>query len=118
MGKSSLKSNFEDCELCRKVELLKQLVRINLDGCDSVEDYSNKIIMTSLKVQRTGLNSDEEVTASPMLALVDSVKTLLLQEPRPANKKFFHGVLLVKPKSVCTVNAVKYCCDEVGQKLP
>lgn len=38
------------------------------EGCDSVEDYSNKITMTSLKVRRTGLNSDDEVIASPMLA--------------------------------------------------
>lgn len=44
----------------------------------------------------------------------DSVKTLLLQEPKLVHKKFFHGVLLVKPKSLRTVNAVKYCCDDVG----
>lgn len=64
----SLQSAFEDSGLCRKVELLKQLVQLSLEGCESVEDYINKVTMTSAKVKRTGLNLDAELVASLMLA--------------------------------------------------
>lgn len=131
----SLESAFEDSGLCRKVELLKQLVQLTLDGCDSVEDYINKITMTSLKVKRTGLNLDDEIVASLMLAglpneyqsLVmaienstanltsDSVKTLLLQEPRLANKKDSDGAFLVKSKKVGAAGTFKYRCHTCGE---
>lgn len=134
----SLQTAFEDSGLCRKVELLKDLVQINLDECDSVESYVNKITMTSLKVTRTGLKLDEEVVASLMLAglpddftslvmaienstaklTLDSVKTLLLQEPRLARKKSSNGALLVQSKQSKQVGAsskFKYRCHRCGE---
>ncbi len=131
----TLESAFKDIGLCRKVELLKQLVQLTLDGCDSVEDYINKITMTSLKVKRTGLNLDDEVIASLMLAGLpneyqslamaienstdnltsDSVKTLLLQEPRLANKKGSDGAFLVKSKKVGAAGTFKYRCHTCGE---
>lgn len=98
----SLESAFQDSGLCRKVELLKQLVQLTLSKCTSVEDYINRITMTSSRVKRTGLTLDDEVIASLMLAglpeeykplvmaiensstklTIDGVKTLLLQETR------------------------------------
>lgn len=131
----SLETAFEDSGLCRKVELLKQLVQITLDESNSVEDYINNITMTSLRVKRTGLNLDDEVVASLMLAglpneyqsLVmaienstdnltsDSVKTLLLQEPRLANKKRIDSALLVKSKKVGATGTFKYRCHKCGE---
>lgn len=98
----ALEKSFEDSGLCRKVELLKQMVRLTLNNCDSIEDYVNKMTTISLKVQKAGLKIDDEVVASFMLAglpdefsplvmavensskdlTVDSVKTILLQETR------------------------------------
>lgn len=98
----ALEKSFEDTGLCRKVELLKQMVRLSLNGCDSIEDYVDKMVTISLKVQKAGLKIDEEIVASFMLAglpdefnplvmavensskvlTVDLVKTTLLQETR------------------------------------
>lgn len=136
----SLQTAFEDSGLCRKVELLKQLVQITLDECDSVESYINKITMTSLKVKRTGLKLDDELVASLMLAglpdefkslvmaienstaklTLDSVKTLLLQEPRLCLKKSSHGALVVqsvqsKSKLVGANSTFKYRCHKCGE---
>lgn len=97
---NNLENSFDDSGLCRKVELLKQLVKLTLAECDSVEDYVSRMVTTSLKVVKAGLNIDDELLASLMLAglpeeyksLVmaiensttklssDAVKTLLLQE--------------------------------------
>lgn len=98
----ALESAFEDSGLCRKVDLLKQMVQLKLTDCISVEDYVNKMVMTSLKVKKAGLNFDDEIVASFMLAglpeefrplvmavensgsklTTDAVKNLLLQDPR------------------------------------
>lgn len=99
---TALQSAFEDSGLCRKVSLLKQLVQLKLGECTSIEDYVNRVTMTSLKVKKAGLNLDDEIIASLMLAglpnefnslvmaiensskklTTDGVKTLLLQETR------------------------------------
>lgn len=98
----ALENSFQDSGLCRKVHLLKQLVQLKLDECDSIEDYVNKMMTTSLKVKKSGLKLDDEVTASLLLAglpenfgplvmavensgktlTIGGVKTLLLQETR------------------------------------
>lgn len=132
----TLETAFEDSGLCRKVELLKQLVQLTLDGCDSVEDYINKVTMTSLKVKKTGLKLDDEVIASLMLAglpseyksLVmaienstdkltsDSVKTLLLQEPKLAkNRRREDSALLVNSKQVGASGTFKFRCHKCGE---
>lgn len=131
----SLQTAFEDSGLCRKVELLKQLVQLTLDQCESVEDYINKVTMTSLKVQRTGLNLDDELIASLMLAglpdeykslvmaiensaaklTLDSVKTLLLQDPKLVNKKNSNGAFMVKSKKVGASGTFKFRCHTCGE---
>lgn len=98
----SLEKAFEDSGLCRKVELLKQLVKLSLDDCESVEDFVSKMSTMAMKVGKAGLKIDDEILASLMLAglpdefrsLVmavensstkltsEAVKTLLLQETR------------------------------------
>lgn len=102
----SLEKAFEDSGLCRKVELLKQLTKLSLDDCESVEDYINRMSTMAVKVVKAGLKIDDEVLASLMLAglpdefrsLVmavensstkltsEAVKTLLLQETRLTSK--------------------------------
>lgn len=101
----SLEKAFQDSGLCRKVGLLKQLVELKMEDCDSTEDFVSKMMMTAQKVKKTGLKLDDEVIASLMLAglpqsfdslvmavenstkvlQIDEVKTLLLQEPRLNN---------------------------------
>lgn len=130
----NLQNAFEDSGLCRKVELLKQLVQLSLSECDSVEDYINQMTMTSLKVTKTGLKLDDELLASLMLAglpteckslvmaienstaklTLDYVKTLLLQEPRLASKKRYDGALLVKSVKSGAFKFRCHNCGEVG----
>lgn len=98
----ALEQAFQDSGLCRKVGLLKELVQLQLVDCDSTEDYVNRMMTTAQKVKKTGLNLDEEVLASLMLAglpkdfdslvmavenskanlKIDEVKTILLQDTR------------------------------------
>lgn len=93
----ALESAFQDSG-----HLLKQLVQLQLDECDSTEDYINKMMTTSLKVKKSGLKLDDQGIASLLLAglpknfdplvmavensgkdlTTDGVKTLLLQETR------------------------------------
>lgn len=102
----ALQKSFTDTGLTRKVELLKQLVQLNLSDCESMQDYVNTMVMTSLKVTNAGLKIDDELTASLMLAglpddfralvlavensktalTVDTVKDLLLQDAKFDNK--------------------------------
>lgn len=131
----SLQSAFEDSGLCRKVELLKQLVQLTLSKCASVEDYINRITMTSSKVKRTGLKLDDEVIASLMLAglpeeykplvmaiensstklTIDSVKTLLLQETRLNPEPDNGEALCVNAKRSKTTHGVtKFRCHKCG----
>lgn len=94
----SLVRAYEDTGLTRKVELLKQLVQLKLGDFGSMQEYVNAMVLTSIKVKNAGLNIDDELTASLMLAglpeefqalvmavensksklTVDSVKNLLL----------------------------------------
>lgn len=123
--------------LARKVELLKQMVRLTLNNCDSFEDYVNKMITISLKVQKAGLKIDDEVVASFMLAglpdefsplvmgvensskelTVDSVKTILLQESRfqKAPNTSESEALVMKASRNQRVNNFRcHSCGEVG----
>lgn len=132
----NLQSAFEDSGLCRKVELLKQLVQLTLENCASVEDYINRIMMTSSKVKRTGLKLDDELVASLMLAglpeeckplvmaiensstklTIDGVKTLLLQEPRlnPDNNDV-GDALFTKSKRPKVNGVTKFRCHKCGE---
>lgn len=98
----ALKGAFEDSGLCRKVDLLKQMVQLKLTDCISMEDYVSKMVMTSLKVKKAGLDIGDDIIAALMLAglpdeyrplvmavensgkelTTDGVKNLLLQESR------------------------------------
>lgn len=128
----SLEAAFEDSGLCRKVELLKQLVQLNASDCHSMEDYINQMTMTSLKVKRTGLKLSDELVASLMLAglpdefkplvmavensstklTTDAVKTLLLQETRLNNGNGDSEALFMKQKSS---KQTKFRCHKCGQ---
>lgn len=128
---TKLEKAFEDSGLCRKVELLKQLVQTTLDQCASVEEYVSTMVAMSLKVAKTGLTIDDELLASLMLAglpdqyksLVmaienstakltsDAVKTFLLQETRLHSKSHSSGAYSVHPKSV----VFKFRCHKCGE---
>lgn len=134
----SLQNAFEDSGLCRKVELLKQLVQLTMSKCASVEDYINRMIMTASKVKRAGLKLDDEVIASLMLAglpeehqplvmaiensskelTIDGVKTLLLQEPRLNAESDVGDALYVNWKSKQRSkphDVTKFRCHKCGK---
>lgn len=127
----SLERAFQDSGISRKVELLKQLVQITLSECESVQDYVNRITLTSLKVKRTGLNLDDELIASLMLAglpeefnplvmsienssaklTTEDVKTVLLQESRLSSQNTGNGAFFAKSKRI---RETKFRCHKCG----
>lgn len=131
----SLQNAFEDSGLCRKVELLKQLVQLTLSKCASVEDYINRMTMTSSKVNKTGLKLDDELIASLMLAglpeeckplvmaiensttklTVDTVKTLLLQDSRLNPQTDVGDALFASQKRPRTHGMTKFRCHRCGE---
>lgn len=128
---TKLEKSFEDSGLCRKVELLKQLVQMTLDTYGSVEEYVSKMVVTSLKVEKAGLKIDDELLASLMLAglpdqyksLVmaienstakltsDAVKTFLLQETRLNSKSNSSGAFSVRSNP----GIFKFRCHKCGE---
>lgn len=130
----ALETAFEDSGLCRKVALLKQLVQLKSSDCTSMEEYINQVTMTSLKVKKTGLNLDDEIVASLMLAglpneftplvmayensseklTTEGVKTLLLQETRFDSNEESAELFFSKSIKRKTHNFRCHCCGETG----
>lgn len=131
----ALEKAFQDSGLCRKVSLLKELVQIQLADCDSTEDYVNRMMTTAQKVKKTGLNLDEEVLASLMLAglpkdfdslvmavenskaelKIDEVKTILLQDTRLNSTSGGGNVFFSKSKKNKQRKSFQcYSCGEPG----
>lgn len=92
----ALEKAFEDSGLSRKLELLKQLISLKLSKCSSMEEYVNRMVMTSLKVRKAGLNLDDEIIASFMLAgLPDSFQSLVMAVENTPGKLTMDSELVV-----------------------
>lgn len=131
---TALQTAFEDSGLCRKVGLLKQLVELKLSDCASIEEYINRVTMTSLKVKKTGLKLDDEIVASLMLAglpneftplvmayensseklTTEGVKTLLLQETRFDSNEESGTAFFSKSTKKKANNFRCHSCGEIG----
>lgn len=75
----AIKNAFEDNGIGRRVDLLKQLVSLKQNECESMEDYVHKMVMTSLKVKKAGLQIGDDVVASLMLAnLPDEYRPMVM----------------------------------------
>lgn len=132
----ALETTLEDSGLCRKVGLLKQMVQLKLSDCSSMEEYVNRLVMTSLKVTKAGLKLDDEVVASFMLASLpeehtplvmaiensskklttEAVKTFLLQETRfdPKLNSYDTVAFTAKSRNRSTNNFRCHKCGEIS----
>jgi len=102
-----LEKAFEDSGLSRKVELLKQLVKLTLEECDSVQDYVSRLVTTCLKAGKAGLKIENEILASLMLAgLTDEYKSLVMAIENSSTKLTSDGVktLLLQEGRINTNN--------------
>lgn len=64
----SITKAFEDTGIGRRVELLKQLVSLKQNECESMEDFVHKMVLAAAKVKKAGLDIGDDVVASLMLA--------------------------------------------------
>lgn len=96
----ALETAFQSKGLTRKVELLKTLVKMRLVDFGSMQDYVNTFITISFQCRNSGLQLDDDLLASLMLAglpeecvslvlaiensntklSIDTIKTTLLQD--------------------------------------
>lgn len=63
-----LKSMFDDSGFSRRISLLRNLISIRLDNCDSMTSYVTQIIETAQKLQGTGFSVNDEWIGCLMLA--------------------------------------------------
>lgn len=63
-----LKQLYDDSGFTRKIGLLRNLISLRLENCESMESYVNQLVETSQKLRRTGFNIDEEWIGSLLLA--------------------------------------------------
>lgn len=64
----TLKKMYDDSGFIRKITLLRSLISVRLDNCDSMTSYINQIIETSQKLRGTGFKINDEWIASLILA--------------------------------------------------
>jgi len=74
-----LKKLYEDSGFARKIGLLRKLISLRLDNCESMENYVNQVIDTSQKLERCGFQLSQELIGSLMLAgLTDKFEPMVI----------------------------------------
>ncbi|GBP52228.1 hypothetical protein EVAR_83087_1 [Eumeta japonica] len=63
-----LKNLFDDTGYTRKIGLLRKLINIRLENCDSMTQYVTQIVETSQRLQGTGFKISDEWIGALMLA--------------------------------------------------
>lgn len=63
-----LKSMFDDSGFSRRITLLRNLISIRLENCDSMTSYVTQIIETAQRLSGTGFKVDDEWIGSLLLA--------------------------------------------------
>ncbi|KAG5897613.1 hypothetical protein JTB14_028881 [Gonioctena quinquepunctata] len=65
---TKLQKLFDDKGFCRKIGLLRALISIRLENCDSMECYVTQLIETAQKLKGTGFQIDDSWIGSLLLA--------------------------------------------------
>lgn len=55
-----MKSLYEDTRYVRKIGLLRTLISLRLENCNSTENYGNRVVETAQILRKTDFNIDEE----------------------------------------------------------
>ncbi|XP_048521115.1 uncharacterized protein LOC125503953 [Dendroctonus ponderosae] len=63
-----VKSLYEDTGFTRTIGLLRSLISLRLDNCQSMENYVNQVIESAQRLRRTGFKMDDEWVGSLLLA--------------------------------------------------
>lgn len=63
-----LKSMYADTGFTRKIGLLRTLISLRLENCESMESYVNQVIEASQKLKKTGFKIDDNWVGSLLLA--------------------------------------------------
>lgn len=76
---NKLKNMFDDTGYTRKIGLLRKLINIRLDNCDSMTQYVTEIVEISQRLQGTGFKITDEWIGALMLAgLPDKYAPMLM----------------------------------------
>lgn len=65
---NTLKNMYEDSGVTRKISLLRTLISLRLENCESMESYINQVIETSQKLNRTDFKISDAWVGSLLLA--------------------------------------------------
>ncbi len=65
---TTLKKLYDDTGFTRRIGLLRALISLRLENCDSMESYVNQVVETAQRLRRTGFKIDDEWIGSLLLA--------------------------------------------------
>lgn len=78
-ARDSLKNAFQDNGVLRRMDLLKYLTRLELNDCESMEDYVSKMTATQQELKSTGTEIPDDIVAQIMLSgLPDDYRPLVM----------------------------------------
>lgn len=84
---SKLKSMYEDRGLLRKIGLLRNLISMRLDNCDSMQVYIDQITDLTSKLDSIGFKVEDDWIAAILLAgLTDEYKPLIMSSEAQSDK--------------------------------
>lgn len=99
---SKLKNMFDDTGYTRKINLLRKLINIRLENCDSMTQYVTQIIETGQRLQGTGFKITDEWIGALMLAGLPEKYSPMLMAIEHSGIEISADVIKTKLMDMCS----------------
>ncbi|GBP29416.1 Retrovirus-related Pol polyprotein from transposon TNT 1-94 [Eumeta japonica] len=110
-----LKNLFDDTSYTRKIGLLRKLINIRLENCDSMTQYVTQIVETSQRLQGTGFKISDEWIGALMLAGLPEKYGPMLMAIEHSGIEISADVIKTKLMDMCSeVGSVSVSCSETA----
>lgn len=99
---SKLKNMFDDTGYTRKIGLLRKLINIRLENCDSMTQYVTQIIETGQRLQGTGFKITDEWIGALMLAGLPEKYSPMLMAIEHSGIEISSDIIKTKLMDMCS----------------